>query len=226
MKKDKINSLKKGIVFFGAPGSGKGTQSALLSDRFRIPLVSMGQLLRTEVSQKTKLGEKIECFLKKGEYLNTLDVIEVLKTQLNKILDTWVILDGVPRSIEQAEAIEQCASVTFLNIEAVIFLKIPPEKIWERIQNRLSCVQCQKDYCYKVALCKNCGSIKFAKRSDDTEETVFRRLHVFNEKIRNVLDFYQNQKKLYVLQADRPVEEVYLDVLSCVKILVQEKSLF
>ncbi|ETZ04774.1 adenylate kinase family protein [Holospora undulata] len=214
--------MKKGIVFFGPPGSGKGTQSILLSDRLNIPLVAMGQLLRTEVVQNTSLGKKIEDSLKRGEYLSTSDVMEVLKIQLDKFPDAWVILDGVPRSIEQAEAVEQYAFSGFLCVEAVVFLQISPEKVWDRIRNRLSCVQCQKDYCHKVDLCSNCGSKEFSRRSDDKEEVVLRRLNVFNEKIRSIFDFYNEQKKVYLIQADRDVEEVYSDIIACILPLMKK----
>ncbi|PPE03638.1 adenylate kinase family protein [Holospora curviuscula] len=205
--------MKKGLVLFGAPGSGKGTQSTLLSEKLNIPLISMGQFLRAEVMQKTSLGQKIENILKRGEYLSTEDVIEVLKEQLFKYESNWIILDGVPRSFEQAEAVEKYSVSGLLRIEIVILLKISPEKVLERIRKRSSCVRCQKDYCQMIDVCTVCGAREFVKRSDDEESVVLKRLQVFDKSMKDILDFYYETKRLHIIQADQSVEHVYADIL-------------
>ena len=208
--------MKKGIVFFGAPGSGKGTQSALLADKLNIPLIAMGQFLRAEVLQKTQLGQKIGDVLKRGEFLSTRDMMEVLETQLRKHEGSWIILDGVPRSLEQAKAVEQYAQLGLLKIEIVILLEISPEKVLERIRGRLSCIRCQKDYCKVIDECTVCGSKQFTKRSDDEESVVLKRLEVFNDGMKNIIDFYYNKNCLYTIQSDQSIETVFSDVLKCV----------
>lgn len=211
----------KGIVFFGAPGSGKGTQTHLLSNRFHIPVIGMGQLLRQEVTQGTPLGKKITPILEKGQHLETMDVMSILKGQLNQCPGEWVLLDGVPRSLEQAQAVEHYTFDVPLTIEAVIYLQLSPQKVAERIQSRSSCVKCQKDYCHSVSVCSVCGSTAFNKRLDDTEAVVLKRLEVFHKGITDILDFYKKKGCLHVIQGDQAIEQVYDDIIKCLAPLMK-----
>lgn len=212
--------MKKGIVFFGAPGSGKGTQTSLFSDRLNIPVIGMGQILRTEVAKETELGKKIKKVLDRGEQLSKSDIMKVLEDELRQCDREWVLLDGVPRFLNQVEAVEQYPFTELLDIKAVIFLQIQPETVLERIRNRCSCVRCQKDFCHTVSVCKACGSTEFTKRSDDTEEMAHKRLQMFDEEISSILNFYKAKKCLYVVQADQPVEQVYEKILEYLTLLM------
>lgn len=212
----------KGILFFGAPGSGKGTQTHLLSGRFDIPVIGMGELLRREVTEGTPLGKKIAPVLEKGQHLDTMDVMGILKAQLNQCSGEWVLLDGVPRSLEQAQAVEHYAFDRPLSIEAVIYLQLSPQKVEERIQNRFSCTHCQKDYCHTVSLCAVCGSTEFTKRLDDTQAVVLKRLEVFHEGITDILDYYKKQGCVCVIEGDQTVEQVYGDIVACITPFMQK----
>ena len=214
----------KGILFFGAPGSGKGTQTQLLSEHFHLPVIGMGQLLRQEIMQGTPLGKKISPILEKGQHLDTQDIMDILKTQLKQHTCEWVLLDGVPRSLEQAQAVETYTFDTPLSIEAVIYLELSPKKVAERIQSRSSCLRCHKDFCSAVTVCSSCGSTEFTKRLDDTEEVVLKRLQVFHEGITDVLDFYKSKGSLHVIRGDQSIEEVYADIVKCITPLVQHSS--
>jgi adenylate kinase len=219
--KNQRDRSMKGILFFGAPGSGKGTQTYLLSDRFHIPVIGIGQLLRREVMQGTPLGKKIAPVLEKGQHLDTMDVMSILKNQLTQCPGEWVLLDGVPRSLEQAQAVERYAFDKPLSIVTVIYLQLSPEKVAERIQNRSSCTHCHKDYSYTVSVCSVCGSTEFSKRIDDTEAVVLKRLKVFHEGIADILDFYKKKGCLYVIQGDQEIEHVYADIVECLTPLIK-----
>lgn len=215
----------KGILFFGAPGSGKGTQTQLIADRFDIPVIGIGQLLRREVTQGTPLGKKIAPVLEKGQHLDTMDVMSILKGQLTECPGEWVLLDGVPRSLEQAQAVEHYAFDKPLTIEAVIYLQLSSKKVAERIQSRSSCAHCHKDHCRSVLICSVCGSTEFTKRLDDTEAVVLKRLEVFHEGTKDMLDFYKKKGCLYVIQGDQAVENVYTDIVECLTPLMKTVAL-
>jgi adenylate kinase len=223
--KNQRDRSMKGILFFGAPGSGKGTQTHLLSGRLHIPVIGMGQLLRREVTQETPLGKKIAPVLEKGQHLDTMDVMSILKSQLTQCPGEWVLLDGVPRSLEQAQAVEHYAFDKPLTIVAVIYLQISPKKVAERIQSRSSCAHCHKDYCHTISMCSVCGSTEFSKRLDDTEAIVLKRLEVFHEGIADILDFYKKKGVLCVIQGDQEIEHVYADIVECLTSLMKTVGL-
>ncbi len=209
------------LILFGAPGAGKGTQGALLASRLAIPRISTGDLLRQAVSQGTALGQKARKYMDAGELVPDsiiLDMVcEVVKGDGAR---EGFILDGFPRNVPQAEALDGMLCALGKGVDAVAVLDVADEVVIRRIAGRRSCPTCKA--VYNVYLepprsegrCDNCGT-GLAQRADDREETVRRRLQVYREQTEPVLAYYRERGTLVLLvRGDRTVDEVQADLVS------------
>ena len=193
------------IVLLGPPGAGKGTQAASLSRTLQIPHISTGDIVRDEIKKQTKLGKAIRSYSEKGILVPDEIIVQLLKKRIKKPdCQKGFILDGFPRTIQQAEALDEIS-----NIDLVVNLNVPDEIIIQRLSNRLTCGKCGAIYNKIVIkperdnICDKCGN-ELYQRQDDTLEVIQERLKVYQEKTEPLIDYYKSRNLL---------KEIYCDAL-------------
>ena len=197
------------LILMGAPGAGKGTQSAKISDKWNIPAVSTGDMLRAAVKEGTEMGVKAKSFMDAGQLVPDEVVIGIIKDYLSSDKCTnGFILDGFPRSIPQAEALEKMG----VKIDAALSIEVADEKIVERMSGRRICSSCGASYhtVYnppKVAdVCDSCASALYT-RADDAAETVLSRLETYHSITEPLKDFYAARNLLICVEGQEKVED-------------------
>ncbi len=203
------------LILLGPPGSGKGTQANLLQDKFNIPKISTGDILRAAVKDNTDLGKQAKRFMDKGELVPDEIVIGLIKERIvEPDCEAGYILDGVPRTILQAEKLEETLAAMDQEIDSVVDLEVDPEELLVRLIGRSTCKNCgamfhQTSHPPKVAgVCDECGG-ELYQRPDDNEETIVKRLEVYNKETAPLKDFYREQGKLKSVQGRGGMEDIF-----------------
>jgi adenylate kinase len=201
------------LVLFGSPGAGKGTQGKILAERQGIPQVSTGEILREQVRQKTDLGIVAEGYMSAGELMPDDIIIRIVRQRLSQpdAAKGW-ILDGFPRSVAQAEALDRMlAEAGLAPVSMVIYLEASPEVLEKRLSGRWTCPECGRVYSESVPTvaedhCDDDGA-RVIQREDDRPEAVKRRLSLFRESL-PVLDYYRAQGKVLTIDGEQEVEAI------------------
>ena len=190
------------IIFLGAPGAGKGTQAEIVSETLSIPTVSTGNIIRAALKDGTPMGLKARAYIEAGELVPDDVVIGIIQERLAEDdCKNGFILDGFPRTIPQAEALDAMGIV----IDKIIDIEVPDEKIAARLSGRRVCKNCGNSYHieYKKpsveGVCDACGG-ELIQRSDDAPETVLERLAVYHEKTEPLKAYYEKQGKLFIVE--------------------------
>jgi len=192
------------IVIFGPPGSGKGTYASLMKNRLRIPHISTGDLVRDEIRNKTDLGLEIRKYSDAGQLVPDKVITEILRKRLTSGSAEGFILEGYPRSIEQARQLEKIT-----NIDVVINLNVPDKVIVDRLSSRIQCRNCGAIYNERTlkpktpGKCDKCSGELF-KRADDQPNVILERLRIYKETSTPVIDFYRTKKMLKEITNDDP----------------------
>ena len=196
------------IIFLGAPGAGKGTQAELVSARLGIPTVSTGAIIREALKAETELGLKAKKFIEQGALVPDDVVIGIVKERLAKSdCDRGYILDGFPRTVPQAEALDKMG----VNLDAVISIEVADETIVERMSGRRVCANCGKTYhtvynpSPKGEACECGGSLSI--RADDAPDVVRSRLEVYHSATEPLKDFYAKKGNLRTVVGAEAIEE-------------------
>ena len=199
---------KINLILLGAPGAGKGTQAELISEKFGIPAISTGQMIREEIASGSELGEQVKSYTSKGELVPDEVVINIIKGRLAKDdCKNGFILDGFPRTVPQAEALDSMG----VEITDVISIEVPDEKIMDRMSGRRVCKKCGSTYhtVYKPSPngenCE-CGE-PLTRRSDDEPEVVKSRLVVYHEQTEPLKDFYKNKGLLKIVVGQEELKD-------------------
>ena len=203
------------LILLGPPGAGKGTQAEILSKDLAIPTISTGNILRAAVKAGTPIGRKAKAFMDAGKLVPDAVIIGIIRERLEEADCTnGFILDGVPRTIAQAAALEK-AGITF---DDVISIEISDETIMERMSGRRVCESCGASY-HMVAVppkqegvCDKCGG-KLVQRKDDAPETVKARLEVYHKETEPLKDFYAQRGLLKPVENQPSVEETSQAIL-------------
>ena len=196
------------LILLGAPGAGKGTQSAKISEKFGIPAISTGDILRAAMKNGTQLGKQAKAFVEAGQLVPDALVIDLIKERLGEPdCKKGFILDGFPRSIPQAEALKAMG----VKIDAVVSIEVPDEKIVKRMAGRRVCAcgaSYQVDYNPpKVAdVCDKCGA-KLVIRSDDAPETVQARLKTYHDQTEPLVGYYASEGLLIRIEGQDEVSD-------------------
>ena len=197
------------LILLGAPGAGKGTQAEKIVDKFGIPAISTGNVLRAAVKDGTEMGLKAKSFMDAGQLVPDEVVIGIIKDRLKeKDCENGFILDGFPRTIPQAQALEDAG----IEIDKVVDIEVPDEKITKRMSGRRVCAKCANSYHleYKKpqveGVCDACGG-ELIQRKDDAPETVQARLVEYHEMTEPLKDFYQNLGKLVIVEGQEEVAD-------------------
>ncbi|MCM8824458.1 MAG: adenylate kinase [Candidatus Omnitrophica bacterium] len=199
------------LVLLGAPGSGKGTQANSLSEYYKVKKVSLGDILREEVKKNSTLGKRVKDYMDKG--LLVPDDVVGSVIEKNLIEDSF-ILEGYPRNINQAKHLDSFLNDKGKSLDAVVYLDVDKPTVLNRLQFRRICNNCGALYHLvnlppkKDGFCDICN-LPLVQRDDDTPEVVSRRLEVFIEEIKPIVDFYQGQGKLIRVDSNGDKDEVF-----------------
>lgn len=196
------------LILLGAPGAGKGTQAEVISDKLGIPQISTGNILREAVKNGTECGLKAKSFMESGALVPDEVVIGILKDRIaeDDCKDGY-ILDGFPRTVPQAEALEKMG----INIDKVISIDVPDATIQGRLSGRRVCDKCGASYHVEFnppkqeGICDKCGG-NAVQRKDDAPETVIERLKTYHEQTAPLADFYEKRGKLSVVKGQDDVK--------------------
>ena len=206
------------IILLGSPGAGKGTQAKVLTKELDILHISTGDILRKAIEEKTPLGLKAKKYMDKGYLVPDNLIINLIKERLKREdCKKGFLLDGFPRTIPQAEALEEIS-----NIEKVIKLKIENDVAIERLSGRRTCKGCGAMYhviylpSKREGICDRCGE-ELIIREDDKEEAVLKRLEVYREETRPLIEYYKKKGLLAIIDGGRRKEEVTRDLLVSIK---------
>lgn len=187
------------IILLGAPGAGKGTQGKNLSERFRIPQISTGDILRANVRNKTALGLKAKEFMDKGALVPDDVVVNMVSDRIKEDdAQNGFILDGFPRNLKQAEVLEQTLKAAGKKIDAVIGIEVERKELIRRLSGRRVCRKCGASYHVifsppmNIGMCDKCGS-EIYQRDDDKEETIEARLKVYEQETFPLVEFYSGK---------------------------------
>lgn len=208
------------IIMLGAPGTGKGTVAGVLSEKLEIPQVSTGDIFRKAMAEKTPVGIEAEKYITQGKLVPDDVTIKIVEERLkDKDVENGIILDGFPRTIEQASALDKMLEKYNKKVDLAINLETPEEEIIERIVNRRVCSNssCKTVYNVKLSpskvegICDKCGS-ELIQRKDDNEETVKNRLKTYFEQSAPIVEFYKNKEVLYSSLVSEKINKMAVDV--------------
>lgn len=205
------------LILMGPQGSGKGTQAELLSAEFNIPTVSMGQLLRDEISQKTFFGEKVAKAVTSGALVLNKFTNELIKQELKKQkYNKGIIIDGYPRELAQAKFLTK-----LIDIDYLVIINISQKETIKRLGGRRVC-ECGETYhiIYKKPkkdmLCDKCGK-KLYRRKDDYPQAIKQRLKIYHNESKLVIDYFKKQNKLIKIKGEAPIKQVFLRLIQALK---------
>ncbi|MDK0864303.1 adenylate kinase [Clostridium perfringens] len=214
------------IVLLGPPGAGKGTQAKSISNRYSIPHISTGDIFRKNISENTPLGIEAKSYMDNGQLVPDEVTINMVKDRLQQDdCKNGYLLDGFPRTVDQAEALDNFLTEREESIDTALLIEVPKEFILERMTGRRVCPSCGASYHIKFnppandGKCDLCGS-DVIQRKDDTEETVKERLDVYENQTQPLIDFYKNKKQLSVVDGTQAINEVFESIC---KILGSDK---
>ncbi|TMG69004.1 MAG: adenylate kinase [Chloroflexi bacterium] len=179
------------LLLYGAPGSGKGTQANMLRSHFGIPHIATGDMLRAEIQAGTELGLKAQPILAAGQYVSDEIMVGMIRNRLRRPdCEPGFIMDGFPRTVPQARALDGLMVELDKRFDRVIYLKVPVEELLRRLSGRLVCPVCQRTYPPATAACEADGG-PLVQREDDRPEAVRPRIEIYLEKTVPVLDHYR-----------------------------------
>ena len=208
--------MKSVIVLLGPPGSGKGTQGEMLSEKLGYVRLSTGDILREAVRNGTELGKKAKTYMDSGALVPNDLIIGLMKEKIAQA-EGGVILDGFPRTVEQADALDQQ-----LQVDLALNLDVPDEELINRLTKRRSCPDCNAVYhlIYNPpkaeGVCDKCGA-KLYQRDDDKEETVANRLKVYRENTMPLIGYYEKKGVLVTIKGVGSIDEIYAQVEKAVQ---------
>ena len=201
------------MIFLGPPGAGKGTQAVRVCERLGIPQISTGDILRRAIKDQTPTGLAAKSYIDRGELVPDSVVIDIVRERLaHDDCKSGYLLDGFPRTVFQAEALE-----TFAKIDAVVDIDVSDEKLVERLSGRRVCLACGGTYHVSmlngVTTCAKCGET-LIQRDDDKAETVLSRLHVYHQQTEPLIDFYTQRGLIKKVDGAQPMDECYAAILA------------
>lgn len=218
--------MKKEFIFIGPPGSGKGTQTKMLSKEYNLPHIDTGSLLREAVASGSEEGKLANSFMEKGQLVPIELVSRIIKNRLLKEdCANGFILDGYPRSLEQAYALDEILSEIDKNSDVkpqVFYFEVSQDMLVERLVNRRSCQKCGAIYNLKTmkladeTKCEKCGA-ELTRRDDDTEEVAVKRFKTYFEQTAPLIQLYKGRGLLTTLDASLSIEEIYKNLKGAIK---------
>lgn len=203
------------LVFLGAPGAGKGTQAKKIVEKYGIPQISTGDLLRAAVAAGTALGKEAKSYMDKGELVPDSVVLGMVEERLKQDdCKKGYILDGFPRNTSQAEALDKMLASLKMQLDAAVSVDVPFDDLMKRLTGRRTCKSCGQMYnvffnsSRKEGVCDKCGGELF-QRDDDKEETIKKRLDVYSAQTAPLFDYYKSKGILKPVLGTGSIDEIY-----------------
>ncbi len=207
------------LILMGAPGAGKGTQAGFIESKYWVPHISTGDMFRSAIRFGTELGKKAQAFLDAGQLVPDDVTIAIVRERLaERDCAKGFLLDGFPRTVAQAEALDEILACWNKKLDAVIAITVPEEVLVARLAGRRACSQCGATYHIQFnppgqdPQCDLCGG-EVQQRSDDREETVAARLVDYIQQTRPLVDFYEQRGLLKTINGDQSMEQVFADIV-------------
>lgn len=212
------------VIMLGPPGAGKGTQAAMLAERLGIPHVASGDLFREALEAETELGLKAKSYMDRGELVPDEVTIAMIRDRLLKAdCDGGVILDGFPRTLEQAEALKELLAAQGKVTDVALFINASEEELVRRLSSRWTCRNCQAVYNVisnpprQKGKCDVCGG-ELYQRGDDVPETVRNRIRVYWDQTSPLIDYYRGEGLLVTIESKGGIERVHERIVEALKI--------
>ena len=204
------------VIFLGPPGAGKGTQAQRICDALNIPQISTGDILRRAMKEETPTGLKAKQYVEAGKLVPDEVIIDIVRERLAMdACQNGYILDGFPRTVPQAEALD-----TIAKIDVVVDLDVADEELINRLSGRRVCLACGATYHVShlngETKCSKCGE-ELIQRKDDSAETVLARLNVYHEQTAPLVDYYQKKGNLKVIDGAQDMDTIFESILTVVK---------
>ena len=211
------------IIMLGAPGAGKGTQAKKLASKYGIPHISTGDIFRANIKNGTELGQKAKVYMDQGLLVPDELVVDLVVDRFKQAdCENGYVLDGFPRTIPQAKALDEALEKNNDAVEYAIDVDVPDEAIISRMAGRRACVGCGGTYHLvtippkKEGICDTCGA-ELILREDDKPETVEKRLKVYHDQTQPLIDYYQGKNILKTVDGTQDLEDVFKDIIAIVE---------
>lgn len=206
------------VILLGPPGAGKGTQAKLISNKYSIKHISTGDIFRKDITDKTPLGIIAKEYIDKGQLVPDDVTIELVENRLNEDdCSLGYLLDGFPRTVAQAEALDKFHKVKGVRLTRVVLISVPDSFILDRMTGRRVCPNCGASYHIKYnppkveRVCNACSSI-LIHRKDDTEEIVKERLSVYHKRTQPLVEYYTNNDMLSAVDGTGDIDDVFMNI--------------
>lgn len=207
------------IIMLGAPGAGKGTQAKKIAEKYKVPHISTGDIFRANIKNGTELGQKAKTYMDQGLLVPDELVVDLVVDRVNQAdCASGYVLDGFPRTIPQAEALDKALEELGQRIDYAIDVEVPDENIIRRMAGRRACVDCGATYhmvyapAKKEGVCDKCGGTLIL-RDDDKPETVKKRLDVYHEQTQPLIDYYKSEDVLRAVDGTIDIEDVFSEIM-------------
>ena len=207
------------LLLIGPPGGGKGTQAKFLVDHFTIPQISTGDMLRKNIQNKTALGLKAQAYMQAGQLVPDTVILNMMKDKLaEEDCATGYILDGFPRTIPQAENLDELLNNLGQQLDCVVVMKIVDSLIINRLSNRRSCKECNQvfnllyDPPQQAGKCNECNGDLFL-REDDIPDTILQRLNIYHQQTEPVIEYYTQRGMTEIIDAKGSIEDIKINII-------------
>jgi adenylate kinase len=212
------------LILLGAPGAGKGTQAKRIAQEFGIVQLSTGDMLRAEASSGTAIGKQADEIMRAGRLVPDEMIIELIDKRLDhEDCRGGFILDGFPRTLPQATALDAMLARKRLKLDKVISIEVDDEAMVERISGRYTCARCGEGYHDRFkqpkvdGVCDVCGSTEFVRRADDNAETVRQRLKAYHSQTKPIIAYYDERGLIRRVDGMRPIDEVTAEIIAALR---------
>lgn len=206
------------IVMLGAPGAGKGTQAKMMVEKYGIPQISTGDLLRAAVAAQTPLGLEAKAYMDKGELVPDSVVLGMMEERMQQDdCQDGYILDGFPRNTAQAEELDRMLAALDMELDAALSVDVPFEDLMKRLTGRRTCSGCGQMYNIHFSppeqegICDKCGADLY-QRDDDREETITKRLEVYNSQTAPLIDYYREKGILKSVSGTGSIDDIFNNI--------------
>ena len=211
------------MIFLGLPGAGKGTQAKKVSDKYNIPHIATGDIFRNAIKNESPLGKKAKSYIDEGELVPDEVTIGIVRNRLEEDdCEDGFILDGFPRTINQAEALKEIMAELNKELDLALYIKVPEQELIKRLSGRRVCENCGATYHVEFnppteeGICDKCGG-NLIQRSDDKEETVKNRIEVNKEKTEKLIKYYKDEGILNTIESSGGIDKVFSKVTSVIE---------